>query len=100
MNPKKPSTNDYTLKEAINRLIEQYKLAAGLREHKMKELWKEIAGPYIADRTENVMLQGSVLKIKISSPALRQELWMNRDEILARFQAHVGRDSITAIRFI
>jgi predicted nucleic acid-binding Zn ribbon protein len=99
MKDKKPSTNEYTLGEAIEKLIGQYRLAAGLREKTMQNLWKDIAGPFIYERTEEVRLQGNVLYIKIQSAALRQELWSSREEILQRFIEKLGKEALAEVRF-
>ena len=53
----------------------------------------------MAGYTLNVYIENQTLVVRLSSAALRQELYMQRDYYVARLNNHVGAQVIVRIRF-
>jgi hypothetical protein len=73
-----------TLKEAINRLIESYKIGPKLYEAKLIASWGKIMGPMIERHTRNLRLKGKTLYLEIGSASLRQELDYSKSKVIER----------------
>jgi len=87
----------------IGELIRQYLRAEGLEtplnEYRIIQSWGVIAGPAIQKYTGEIFVKNSILNVKIKSPALRQNLNMNRTALAQRLNEHVGAQVITEVRF-
>lgn len=70
-----------------------------LQQKRLVEAWPELAGDVIARYTLNAYIVNQTLVVRLSSPALRQELNMRRDYYVALLNHHVGAQVITDIRF-
>lgn len=86
----KRKNNQETLGEVIERMLKVYRLKSGLTEINLKSNWRQIVGPVVSDRTEDVILRGSKLIIKINSAAMRQELHYQRSDIMRNVNEHLG----------
>ena len=69
------------------------------REERLVEAWPQIAGPLVERYTLNTYIYNQVLFVRLSSPALRAELSMRRQELVTQLNQHVGSQVITDIRF-
>lgn len=90
--------------EEIGNLIRQFLRAEGLEtplnEYRAMRSWEEIAGPTIQKYTGDVFVKNGILNVKIKSPALRQNLNMERTTLAKRINERVGAQVITEVRFI
>ncbi len=87
------------LKDVIYRFLRQEGLETPLNEHRAVKLWPEVAGPMIAKMTADVQLRNSTLYVKITRPALRQELMMNRTQLAQKLNQKVGAQVVQQIVF-
>lgn len=53
----------------------------------------------VASYTEDVYIRNQTLYVKLSSPALRADLSMMRQEMVKRLNAHVGSQVIADIKY-
>jgi len=89
--------NQESLGEVIDRMLDVYRLRSGLTELSINSEWSTIAGPAIASRTDEVILRGSKLIIRLNSPALRQELNYQREQIMENVNQFIGKDTVKEI---
>jgi len=93
----KRKTNQESLGQVIDRMLKVYRLKSGLTEIKLKSDWAEIVGPAVAGRTDDIILRGGKLILKLSSAALRQELHYQREDIVRNVNAHLGEDLVKEV---
>ncbi len=67
-------TGEYTLKEALDKFVDYYKLRAKFDEKKVDIIWGEIVGPALAGHTEKIELKEKKLYVKVVDSVVRQEL--------------------------
>lgn len=77
-------SNEVTLKEAIQELLDHYKIRGKLNENRLTHSWEKIMGKVIANHTTNVYVKEGVLYIKLDSSVLRQELGYAKTKIIDR----------------
>ena len=58
--------NQESLGQVIERLLDAYKLRSGLTEISIQSEWTAIAGPAIASRTDQVLVSGSKLIVRLN----------------------------------
>jgi len=89
--------NEVSLGEAINQMVDEFKLRAKLDESRVKDNWPVLMGKTIAKYTESVTMKEGKLYVKINSAPLKQELSYSRDKIKEIFNAELGNETIREV---
>ena len=87
------------LHELILRNLRAQGLETPLMQKRLVEAWPVVAGPAIARYTQDVVIRNQTLFVRLSSPALRAELSMRRQELVQQLNAYVQSQVIAYIRF-
>lgn len=92
-------TNTESIGELIRKFLRQQGLEAPLNEHRLLQGWAHVMGPIVARYTRDLVVCNQTLYVKLSSPVIRQELMMQRRELVVRLNAYVGAQVICDIVF-
>lgn len=92
-------SNDQTLKEVINELLEAYKLGDKLKEVRLIGSWEKVVGKLINKHTKNLYIKKKVLFVKLDSAALRNELSYARQKIIKALNKEADKEVIDDIVF-
>lgn len=93
------TSNEQSLKEVIEELIQAYRLKEGLNEVRLRQFWEELMGSVIASKTLSVDLKGNSLIIKLSSAVMRQELGYKKEEIKKALNEALETELINEVIF-
>ena len=88
------------LKKAIKEAVEKTGIDNALKQEKAVLIWHEVVGRAVAKETEAVDVEKGVLIVKTGSPVWRQELHMQKKEIIKKINNKIGSKAIKEIRFI
>lgn len=88
-----------SVKDLILRNLREQGLEMPLLQKRLVEVWPEIGGPLVQRYTLNTYIYNQTLFVRLSSPAMRSELSMQRQELITRLNQYVGSQVITDIRF-
>lgn len=91
--------NTELLKDVILRFLRENGLETPLNEHRAVMVWPKVAGPAIAKLTGDVAFRNGTLYVKITRPALRQDLSMGRTQLTRKLNAEVGAQVVQNIVF-
>ncbi len=91
--------NQYSLKEAIDALIRAYGFHDKLLEATLISSWEKVVGGVYAAHTRYLRVKDRILFAEIDSPALRQELAMQKSELVKKLNAQTGEKTIDDIVF-
>lgn len=94
----KRNENSETLKEVMYRLIKAYGLGPKLLEVSVRQSWDEIMGPVIAAKTSHIKLSDGILKVKVTSAALKNELAMAKSKIAKMMNESLKSDTIKEVQ--
>lgn len=83
----------------LHEILESAGAIEGLHEDKVREVWKDLAGDFIASHTEPVSVRNGELLLRVSQPTLRFQLDRMKPQLLSRIQSSLGNDTIRSIRF-
>lgn len=86
-----------TVGQLLRAFLRAEGLETPLNEHRLVASWPDVMGPAIARRTAHVEVRGTTLYAQITSPALRADMMMNRQEFIRRLNTHVGAQVINAM---
>ena len=81
------------------RNLRQQGLEMPLLQKRLVESWPIVAGEAIARYTLNAYIINQTLYVHLSSPALRADLSLQRQEYVRRLNDYVGNQVIADIRF-
>lgn len=91
--------NTEELDTVLGRFLRQEGLETPLNEYRLIQAWPEMVGNTIARYTASIRIYNQVLYVQLSSPALRENLIMERKLLVKRLNACVGAQVITDIIF-
>lgn len=92
--------NDKTLKEAIEQMLQVYKIKRKYDETGVVTQWAEIVGKPVANRTKELFIHDRKLYLRIESSVVKNELMMIRNQIIEKINASSGSELITEIIFL
>ncbi len=93
-------SNDQTLGEAIQELIQTYHLEDKLNRARLVRSWESVTGELISKHTEKLFVKGSKLYVKLDSDALKNELLYARTKLIKMLNDSVKSEIITEIVFL
>ncbi len=87
----------------IGDLLAQYLRQEGLEtpllQKRLMASWEEVTGHVVERYTQQKFIKNQTLFVKISNPALRQDLSMMRTQLVKRLNEKVGSMVITDVKF-
>ncbi len=90
-------TNEQSLKEVIQDLLNAYKLRGKMKEVQLVNSWDKVMGKTISNRTKEVFIRNKVLYVRIISASLKQELHYNRTKVIKLMNDEAGEEVINEI---
>jgi len=93
--------NDVTkLQTILDGVFKQLNRTPQQREQlRIWDIWQEVVGPQIADKTRPETLRNAVLVVSVSSSVWMQELSFMKQKILDRLQQNLAPGMVRDIRF-
>ncbi|MDQ0641440.1 putative nucleic acid-binding Zn ribbon protein [Pedobacter sp. W3I1] len=92
--------NDVTVKDAISKMLDVYRLRRKFDETSILSIWPEIMGTAIANRTKQIYIHDKKLFLRIESSVIKNELVMVRQGIIQKLNEHAGSEVITEMVFL
>ena len=96
----KASDHELTIKDVLAKIMDRYKLTPKLNEVQLRTAWVKIMGKNVAQYTTDIYIDKKVLYIKLSSPALKQELSYSKEKLKDNINAEFGSEQITKVVFV
>ena len=88
-----------SIKDIVLQSLRVNGLETPLLQKRIVDSWQEVVGEMISRYTLNVYIENQILVVRMSSPALRQELSMRRDYYVELLNNKVGAKVIYNVRF-
>ena len=87
------------VKELILKTLREQGLETPLLQKRLIEAWPVVASEFIARYTTDVSIRNQTLYVRLTSPALRADLSMRRQEYVQKLNEYVGSQVIADIKF-
>jgi predicted nucleic acid-binding Zn ribbon protein len=87
------------IQAAIQNFLKKSGLNSGVEQQKALKLWGEIVGDSISKNTEPVSVKNGTLVIKTTNPVWKQELQIQKAEIIKKLNYRLKKNIIKEIRF-
>ncbi len=88
------TSNEQSLKEVLQEMVEFYKLKSKLNQTKIRQLWHQMMGKVVSNYTTDIKLRRKKLYVNISSAPLREELSFGKEKIVKMLNEELGGEYI------
>ncbi len=92
--------NMQSLKQVLNIYLHKTGLAKGVTQNTAIHIWPDVVGKAVAENTKAESVEHGVLMVRTTTPAWRQELQFQKQEILSKINKNIGKNTIKDIRFL
>jgi hypothetical protein len=82
----------------VDEIVRLAGLADGIEEHRLQQIWSELAGDFIAKGSVPLSLKRGCLTIRVTQPAMRFHLEQMRGSLLAKIRQAEGGEKIQSLR--
>lgn len=93
-------TNDKTLKEAIEQMLQVYKLKRRYDETAVIANWPQLVGKPVANRTKELFVRDKKLFVRIESSVIKNELKMMHTQIINKINEEAQGVIVEEIIFL
>lgn len=90
-------SNESSISEVLQQFIQQHKLESGMDKIDVEQAWKSLMGNGVNSYTQEVLLKGSTLYVKLTSAVLREELSYGKQKIIAMLNEELRKDVVKEI---
>ncbi|MFM8619223.1 MAG: DUF721 domain-containing protein [Opitutaceae bacterium] len=84
--------------ELVESILQENRIGRDAPEHTIREHWAELVGPASAAYSHPGRLERNLLTVLTSHAVVRNELFLHREEIVARIRLLRGCESVKALR--
>ncbi|HRS53408.1 MAG TPA: DUF721 domain-containing protein [Bacteroidales bacterium] len=95
----KRKTNELTIAEAINLLLNAYGIKDKLMEVRLINSWEKITGTIVSNLTSGLSIKNKILFVKCKSAPLRHELSYHKTDLIQKLNEEAGGKVIEDIVF-
>jgi predicted nucleic acid-binding Zn ribbon protein len=92
--------NDKSLKEAIEQMLNVYKIKRRFDETAIVTAWPDLVGKSVANRTKELFIKDKKLFLRIESSVIKNELVMMRNQIIQKINDDAKTELVVEIVFL
>ncbi|WP_342646815.1 DUF721 domain-containing protein [Mucilaginibacter sp. CSA2-8R] len=92
--------NDKTMKQAIEQMLNVYKIKRRFDETGIIAAWPDIVGKPVANRTSEIFINNKKLFLRIESSVVKNELMIIRSQIMEKINSEAGDTLVEEIIFL
>ena len=93
----KRASNESPISEVLKDFIAMNKLQAGIDVINVQDAWKNLMGNGVNSYTQEGILKGSTLYVKLTSAVLREELSYGKQKIIAMLNEELRKEVIKEV---
>jgi len=92
--------NDKSLKEAIEQMLQVYKIKKRYEETGVAAHWPELVGKSVANRTKEIYVHNKKLFLRIESSVIKNELVLMRKQIIDKINEKAKETLVEDVIFL
>jgi hypothetical protein len=90
----KRTSNESSISEVLQQFIQVNKLEAGMDKIDVQQAWKSVMGNGVNSYTQEVILKGTTLYVKLTSAVLREELSYGKQKIIVMLNEELRKEIV------
>jgi predicted nucleic acid-binding Zn ribbon protein len=92
--------NDKSMKEAIEQMLNVYKIKRKFDETSIIAAWPELMGKSVANRTKQIYIYEKKLFLRIESSVIKNEIQLMNAQIIEKINEKAGSVVVESIIFL
>lgn len=92
--------NDKSMKEAIEQMLNVYKIKKKFDETSIIAAWPDLMGKPVANRTKQIYIYEKKLFLRIESSVIKNEIQLMSAQVIAKINEKAGSELIESIVFL
>lgn len=92
-------SNESSISEVLQQFIQVNRLEAGMDKIDVEQAWKNLMGNGVNSYTQEVILKGTTLYVKLTSAVLREELSYGKQKIIAMLNEELRKEVVKELVF-
>ena len=92
--------HEYTLQDVLKTVYKQVDVSDALVEREVVAAYNDVVGELIAKLTRKITLAKGVLRVQLSSAALRQEMSMRKESLIEKINEKLSEPRVKDIVFL
>ena len=94
------NSNSLSITDALVAYLRENGLEQSVLEAQVEEAWPKVMGDIVTSLTRNVEVKDGLLIVRVSSAALKAQLFENRFELVAKLNEAVGANVVKDCRIL
>lgn len=90
----KRQSNEGSISDVLKQFIQVNRLEAGMDKIDVEQAWKNLMGNGVNSYTQEVILKGSTLYVKLTSAVLREELSYGKQKIISMLNDELRKEIV------
>lgn len=90
----KRQSNEGSISDVLKQFIQVNKLEAGMDKIDVEQAWKNLMGNGVNSYTQEVILKGTTLYVKLTSAVLREELSYGKQKIITMLNEELRKEIV------
>lgn len=99
IDPPHPARNIHVPSEYLDDLLKAVGLSEGVDEERLKTVWKDVAGDFVAQHTVPDSIRNGVLVLRVVQPAMKFHLQQMSGKLLENLHRELGVENIKQVVF-
>ena len=95
-----PNANSSSITDALFEYLRESGLEQSVLEVQIEEIWPQVMGETVTKLTRSVEVKDGMLIVRVSSAALKTQLFENRFELVRKLNEAVGSNIIRNCRIL
>jgi hypothetical protein len=87
-------SNESSISDVLKEFIQLNKLQAGMDKINVEDAWKSLMGNGVNSYTQEVILKGTTLYVKLTSAVLREELSYGKQKIITMLNDELRKEVV------
>jgi Dna[CI] antecedent, DciA len=92
--------NDKSMKEAIEQMLQVYKIKQRFDETGIVAAWPNLVGKPVANRTKELFVHNKKLYLRIESSVIKNELMLMRSQVIEKINEEANWTLVDEIIFL
>lgn len=87
-----------SISDILQQFLRKEGLETPLQQKRLVDAWESVTGEMVDRYTQEKFIKNQILYVKITNPALRQDLSMMRQQLMRRLNEAVGSSVISDVK--
>jgi len=91
--------NLFKLGDFMNDALLKFRISCDSLMLRVRDIWEEALGSFVSEHTKPAVFKDGLLIVDVNNPAMMQQLFFLKKEVIVKLNKAIGKDVIKDIKF-